>query len=64
MDMAGNVWEWTTGCRNATGGACPQRAIRGGSYRWGVHEARAVNRAWLPPFTRSDETGFRCVYVK
>lgn len=62
LDMAGNVWEWTSDCAAADEPEedCPARNARGGSWRWTLHEARAANRYPLPPQTRADDVGFRC----
>lgn len=65
LDMAGNVWEWTSGCAPVAGmGKCAERSIRGGSWRTTLFEARASNRASLPPDGRMDDVGFRCVLEK
>jgi tol-pal system beta propeller repeat protein TolB len=57
MDMAGNVWEWTTG-RNIEN----QRVAKGGS--WFNHERyrRSATRLWWPPEDPGSlpHIGFRC----
>jgi eukaryotic-like serine/threonine-protein kinase len=64
-DLAGNVWEWTSGhyCPYTTP-SCgdPRRVARGGS--WDVVEAkflRTADRAPYDPATRNTNIGFRCV---
>jgi formylglycine-generating enzyme required for sulfatase activity len=63
MDLAGNVWEWTSSMfANYDGsGAEPKRVLRGGS--WGGGDARTertTNRFRLDPTSRAQFLGFRC----
>lgn len=55
-DMAGNVWEWTSG----TGGRVLQ-PLRGGSWDAPHDSARCFSRLPYTPRRRNDYTGFRCV---
>jgi formylglycine-generating enzyme required for sulfatase activity len=69
MDMAGNVSEWTTSAftpypdaeRRAAPFDASRKVLRGGSWRYGLHYARAFNRDRAEPETRSPHLGFRCV---
>ena len=58
MDMAGNVWEWTTSDHEAGG-----KVLRGGSWYYGQAYARAASRGNFTPGNRSSNFGFRCVGV-
>lgn len=64
LDLAGNVWEWTSSpyCpANNPGCDAAQRAVRGGSYS--VREAaklRATIRSGHPVTLREHYLGFRC----
>jgi len=52
LDMAGNVWEWTSG-----------DAVRGGSYLSGPNELRCSYRLPVDPAARDPYVGFRVVAV-
>jgi formylglycine-generating enzyme required for sulfatase activity len=58
FDLAGNVWEWTSSCIDAS---CKQASVRGGSW---VNQAagtlRGAMRQGEAPATRSPGLGFRC----
>jgi formylglycine-generating enzyme required for sulfatase activity len=63
LDMAGNVWEWTSSLYATYDGksAEPKRVLRGGS--WGGGDARTertTNRFRLDPASRAQFLGFRC----
>ena len=76
MDMAGNVWEWTTdyylpypGNKSPSSNYGKRdRVLKGGSwfdclfYGCGI-SAPSYNRLFLHPKSRDDSYGFRCVYV-
>jgi formylglycine-generating enzyme required for sulfatase activity len=57
MDMAGNVWEWTTG-KNAA----DHRMMKGGSWFNHWRYRRAATRSWVAPDARGNlaHNGFRC----
>jgi formylglycine-generating enzyme required for sulfatase activity len=73
-DMAGNVWEWTSGYfgreppqagarfdpRGPAHGS--ERTIRGGGYRSPPSDLRVTRRAGLLPSERAPGVGFRCAY--
>jgi formylglycine-generating enzyme required for sulfatase activity len=54
LDMAGNVWEWTS---SAAGRGY---VIRGGSWNDGPAYARASRVFWDFPAARYEDNGFRC----
>ncbi len=69
-DMHGNVWEWVEDCYapsyagaptdgSAVGGACAQRAYRGGGYADRVDALRSANRRRAAPALRDASIGFR-----
>jgi sulfatase modifying factor 1 len=74
LDLAGNVWEWTSGyfsreppqaaTRYAPRGplAGDERTIRGGSYRSPPSDLRVTRRLGLSPEERLAGVGFRCAY--
>ena len=39
------------------------RAVRGGSFLTRYYDAKATHRDALPPVTRADDLGFRCVWA-
>jgi formylglycine-generating enzyme len=56
-DLAGNVWEWTSGTYNGT----TDRVFRGGAWaRVDVTEFTASIRGWRPPAYKFFDVGFRC----
>jgi len=55
-DMSGNVWEWTSGCRE---GDCPRRVSRGGSYFDTPAGVRSVYRFRDGSSSRNSSLGFR-----
>jgi formylglycine-generating enzyme required for sulfatase activity len=71
LDMAGNVWEWTSDgydegyyvdspSENPQGGeSVNQRVLKGGSWNTQAHNVRSANRFWAFP-GRNDTDGFRC----
>jgi sulfatase modifying factor 1 len=74
VDMAGNVWEWTSGhySRDPPHGVTrtdprgplsgDERTIRGGGYRSPPSDLRLTRRVGLPPGERLAGVGFRCAY--
>jgi formylglycine-generating enzyme required for sulfatase activity len=74
LDLAGNVAEWVFDAFESTwyvsrGNPCNDcasisgavRVFRGGSWSTGTSRLRAADRVALPPTTRSDSMGLRCV---
>lgn len=59
LDMIGNVAEWTADRQDAGGKQLP--IVRGGSWLVPPRAARASDRVWYGPGTRSMGVGFRCV---
>ncbi len=69
--LAGNVWEWTQDCyapydRTPRDGSayatddCARRALRGGSWVYGLQDLRSAQRNGLPrPEQRGGDIGFR-----
>ncbi|MFZ4986710.1 MAG: formylglycine-generating enzyme family protein, partial [Blastocatellia bacterium] len=70
-DLAGNVWEWCLNERKEplvepariNLGDTAGRPLRGGSWFYGLDDARAVFRLDLRPYLRYDFVGFRVVSV-
>ena len=72
-DMHGNVWEWTSDCRNSSykgapidgtvwsSGDCDIRSLRGGSWSSKPVQLRSSERGWATNNTRYDCSGFRLV---
>ena len=74
LDMAGNVWEWTSslyeeypyraddGREDMASSECC-RVLHGGSWGGTRHGARCADRGWAYPDTRVNDVGFRCCAV-
>ncbi len=66
-DMGGNVWEWTCsayaerydGGEKTCANDADRRAVRGGSWDIGPHNARSANRSGYDPAYRYGYFGFR-----
>jgi energy-coupling factor transporter ATP-binding protein EcfA2 len=58
LDMAGNVWEWTSSLYSE---GREERVLRGGSFSDSARSLRAANRVSNGPDERSNYIGFRCV---
>jgi formylglycine-generating enzyme required for sulfatase activity len=58
MDLAGNVWEWTSSEHEAYGGS---RVVRGGSWSVYRNRARCAARFGYIPYSSRRNGGFRCV---
>jgi serine/threonine-protein kinase len=71
LDMAGNVWEWTSSPFEPYGGSAPRAGsgssgryvVRGGSFRRSRRDLRCANRHQLYPANRCEDLGFRVVYL-
>ncbi len=58
LDLAGNVWEWTSS-RDDRG----RQALKGGSFRdANPANLRSAAEMWRPPDDTSSDWGFRCAY--
>ena len=58
MDMAGNVWEWTSTGYDETG---QWQVLKGGSWDFkGILDARCAQRVYFRPAFRNGAVGFRC----
>ena len=67
MDMAGNVWEWTSSWyKSYPGSEMPfddtgkNKVVRGGAYFYSIDLLRSPYRHPLPPDDKSEYGGFRC----
>jgi len=63
LDMAGNVWEWTSSNpspEETEGEARDLHVIRGGSYKETGENVCAYVRQWLKRDARGPDIGFRC----
>ena len=69
LDMAGNVWEWTSTIYTPTPGGGytdpanrdASRTLKGGAWTWLIHEARGAARSpHTTGITASSYWGFRC----
>jgi formylglycine-generating enzyme required for sulfatase activity len=71
LDMAGNVWEWTSSVSKSykydakdgreDAGASGSRVLRGGSFRFDAQYVRCACRYGGDPDNRIDSIGFRVV---
>ena len=67
LHILGNVWEWTASPAQPypnSPAVLPegQQVIRGGGFRDRPSRLQPWFRNWVPPTTRSDQLGFRCVW--
>ncbi len=69
LDMAGNVWEWTTSFYKPYAGSTVENGffgeeryvVRGGSWDDEVYDSLTLSRAKFTPVTTFEHVGFRCV---
>lgn len=71
LDLAGNVWEWTSSlaeapdalrpCADVDSQAMP--VIKGGAFNWEADALRCGAYYWFPPGQRYNLLGFRLVWV-
>jgi len=61
MDLAGNVWEWTSTTAPPREGSRVLRVLKGGSFMTRGEACRASNRFTDDPELAHHDVGFRCV---
>ncbi len=61
LDMAGNVWQWTSTASGRTTGGAPALLAKGGSWMDGPTDLRISNRLELDPSRGYADVGFRLV---
>ena len=71
LDMAGNVWEWTSSLADTLAAPAPRPdiggdqtpAIKGGAFNWDADALRCGAHYWFHPAQRYNLLGFRLVWV-
>ena len=71
LDMAGNVWEWTSSLVGSTTAQVPcidllpnqMPVIKGGAFNWDVDALRCGAYYWFNPSQRHNLLGFRLVWM-